>query len=240
MAACKNRVAVSLRDSIVQEIALSTDSGLTFQRTGDGWPVHDSSLLLAFGQDSSTVLSLESTGILRTWLTGSNHISVDRLDSRLSGDSAIYGFVLVPGTDSIYVFGGFQGLIALDWTDPSRQIHMAIPQQWRVYRFLDSFNEIYKHFVTSPGFDIGNPFVAGPKEADQWRVTSIAISPSRDIFCIARNAYGQKFACYGRFLPPELAQQPDVLPTNGMVGTYDSTRKPLDTGFRKVDTSLNK
>lgn len=114
-----------------QEVLVSTDNGATFIRTGDWWTLHDSSLYLGLAQDSQTVIALEKSGLLHIKPAGKDHfLSIATLTPPYS-DSLVKGFILIPGTDSLYIYGLFTKVVGLSWKSPGTMLDYIVPRgQW--------------------------------------------------------------------------------------------------------------
>jgi hypothetical protein len=102
-----------------QEILISYDSGKLFYRLREGWKIQDSSILIAIAQDGSTVLALEKNGLLHYKTANENYFTEQQVTLPVK-DSMVTGLSLIPGTDSVYIFGRFPGIIALSWRNPGR------------------------------------------------------------------------------------------------------------------------
>jgi hypothetical protein len=100
----KTIVLTSVRDNL-QEILISTDSGIHFFRTGDRWPVVDTSLLLGISPDSSTIVAIDRKGLMRTMRIGGDHFIERRLP--VADRDTVTGFVFRFEGDRIFVFGSF-------------------------------------------------------------------------------------------------------------------------------------
>ncbi|HLX90963.1 MAG TPA: hypothetical protein VKR32_04740 [Puia sp.] len=176
IAVCGRMVAVSLIDSNQNgTILLSTDSGKTFKRAGSRQPLRDTSMMLAFARDSATAIAVERSGMIHIVDSASAKSYQLPIPGAPASDSIIRGFVLVPGTDSIYLFGSFPGIVALDWHKPMNVVRMVIPSAW----VLGGFN--------------------AKSDSKDWRILSLAIDPVRDIFFVAQDDF-EHYTCFGNFL----------------------------------------
>jgi hypothetical protein len=114
----KTVVVTAILDKL-QEILVSVDSGKHFDRTGDTWPLRDSSLFLGIAPDSETIIGLEKNGILHRKPGGELRFLEDTL--HLPYDSAFNGFVFIPQTDSLLAFGQSNSIMQVNWKDLSHR-----------------------------------------------------------------------------------------------------------------------
>jgi hypothetical protein len=119
----------SVRDGR-QEILVSNDNGVRFQRSADSWPLHDSGISMSLSGDSTALVILESNGTLH--ISRNINQNFETANLKLNAKESAYGIISVPGTDSVFIYGSFPGVFELSLKNPGNQQFIRAPDSSRV------------------------------------------------------------------------------------------------------------